>query len=388
MDVGALMRQPAVARALAWVDAHAAEVAEEAVRICEIPAPTFEEAERAAYVRTRFAALGLQDVHIDAAGNARGGRAGAGGQPGLALSAHLDTVFPRETDVRVTRVGPRLAAPGIGDNSVGIAALLALVEALEAAGLQTAGDLYLAANTGEEGLGDLRGMKAFLGEVRDRVAAAVAVEGMKQNRIVHVAVGSRRYKVTWSARGGHSWGHFPSPSAVHLMARAIAEISRLPVPSDPRTTYNVGVVRGGTSVNTIAAEAEMLLDLRSVEPRALADLERRALEIIEHAAREGGGRAKLEMVGDRPAGAIPAEHPVVRTCEAVHRALGLESFREASSTDANVPLGMGMPGVCLSVTEGANEHRLDEYIETGPIAVGVKSILLAVLALSRTTGAT
>jgi di/tripeptidase len=225
-------------------------------------------------------------------------------------------------------------------------------------------------------------MKAFLGDVGEKVAASVAVEGMKQNRIVHVGVGSRRYRVTCTARGGHSWGHFPSPSAIHILARAVAEISRLPVPSDPRTTYNVGVIRGGTSVNTIAAEAEMLLDMRSLEPGALADLERRAVEILERTAREGDGRVKLEMVGDRPAGGIPADHPVVQTCRAVHRALGLESFSEASSTDANVPLGLGMPGVCLSVTEGANEHRLDEFIETGPIGVGVKNILLAVVALS------
>jgi acetylornithine deacetylase/succinyl-diaminopimelate desuccinylase-like protein len=376
------MREPAVARALAWVDAHVPQVVDEAIRICQIPAPTFAEAERAAYVRSRFDRLGLQEVHIDGAGNVRGRRAGEGRRPGLAVSAHLDTVFPAGTDVTVRRTGSRLAAPGIGDNSVGIAALLAIIQALNHAGLQTDGDLYLAANTGEEGLGDLRGMKAFLGDVGEKVAASVAVEGMKQNRIVHVGVGSRRYRVTCTARGGHSWGHFPSPSAIHILARAVAEISRLPVPSDPRTTYNVGVIRGGTSVNTIAAEAEMLLDMRSLEPGALADLERRAVEILERTAREGDGRVKLEMVGDRPAGGIPADHPVVQTCRAVHRALGLESFSEASSTDANVPLGLGMPGVCLSVTEGANEHRLDEFIETGPIGVGVKNILLAVVALS------
>jgi di/tripeptidase len=225
-------------------------------------------------------------------------------------------------------------------------------------------------------------MKAFMADVKDRVAAAIAVEGMKQNRIIHVAVGSRRYKVTVTARGGHSWGHFPSPSAIHLLGRVIAEISRLEVPRDPKTTYNVGVVSGGTSVNTIAAQADMLLDMRSVDRRALGDLERRVLAIIERVVRDGEGQAKLEMVGDRPAGAIPADHPVVETCRAVHRALGLATFSEASSTDANVPLGMGMPGVCLSITEGANEHRTDEYIETPPIGTGIKNILLAAVALT------
>ncbi len=381
MDIAALMHDPNVAKALAWVDAHAGQIAEQAVRICEIPAPTFEEGERAKYVRDRFEALGLKDVSIDAAGNVRGRRPGTGG-PGLALAAHLDTVFPKGTDVKVKRQGSRLLAPGIGDNSVAIAALLGLVEALSAAGVVTGGDLYLASNTGEEGLGDLKGMKAFMADVKDKVQAAIAVEGMKLNRIVHVAVGSRRYKVTYTARGGHSWGHFGSPSAIHILGRAIADISRLEVPKDPKTTYNVGVIHGGTTVNTIAAEADMLVDMRSVNTQALADLEKRVLAIIERAAKEGDGQADLRLVGDRPAGSIPADHPVVQTCRAVHQALGLETFSEASSTDHNVPLGIGLPGVCLAVTEGANEHRLDEYIETGPIPTGVKNILLAALALT------
>ena len=382
MDITALMREPAVAKALAWVDAHAAEIAEEAVRICEIPAPTFEEGERAKYVRGRFEALGLRDVTIDAAGNVVGRRPGKGGGPGLAMAAHLDTVFPQGTDVTVKRQGTRLAAPGIGDNSVAVAGLLGMIEALNAAGLQTQGDLYLASNTGEEGLGDLKGMKAFMADVKDRVGAAIAVEGMKVNRLIHVAVGSRRYKVTYIARGGHSWGHFGSPSAIHILGRAIADISRLEVPREPKTTYNVGVIHGGTTVNTIAAEADMLVDMRSVDTRALASLEQRVLAIVDRAAKEGAGQAKLEMVGDRPAGSIPADHPVVRTCRAVHQALGLRTFSEPASTDHNVPLGMGLPGVCLSITEGANEHRLDEYIETGQIPTGVKNILLAAVALT------
>jgi acetylornithine deacetylase/succinyl-diaminopimelate desuccinylase-like protein len=382
MDVLALMKEPAIARALAWIDAHASQVAEEAVRICEIEAPTFDEGDRAAYVRGRFAALGLEEVSIDAAGNVRGRRPGTGGGAGVAMAAHLDTVFPRGTDVRVKREGTRLAAPGIGDNSVAVAALLAMVEALRAGGVKTAGDLYLASNTCEEGLGDLKGMKAFMADVGKKVGAAIAVEGMKVNRIIHTAVGSRRYKVTYTARGGHSWGHFPSPSAIHIMGRAIADISRLEVPTDPKTTYNVGVIKGGTTVNTIAAEAELLLDMRSIDPRSLAELERRVLAILERQAREGEGQVRLDLVGDRPAGSIPADHPVVQTCKAVHAALGVTTYSEASSTDANVPLSLGIPGVCLSITEGANEHRLDEYIETGAIPTGVKSILLAAVALA------
>lgn len=382
MDVTWLLQDAAVVRALAWVDAHAGEIVEEAVRICEVPAPTFDETERAEYVRGRFEALGLKDVGIDAAGNVRGRRPGRGAGPGLAMAAHLDTVFPRGTDVRVKREGSRLLAPGIGDNSVAIAGLLAMLEALKAAGVRTGGDLYLASTTCEEGLGDLKGMKAFMADMKDQLAAAIAVEGMKVNRIVHVAVGSRRYKVIYTAPGGHSWGRFGSPSAIHILGRAIADISRLEVPTDPKTTYNVGVIRGGTTVNTIATEADMLVDMRSVDGRSLRDLEQRVLHIAERAAKEGAGQFKLELVGDRPAGAIPADHPVVQTCMAVHRALGLQTVTEPGSTDHNVPLAMGIPGVCLSITEGANEHRLDEYIEIGPIPTGVKNILLAAVALT------
>jgi acetylornithine deacetylase/succinyl-diaminopimelate desuccinylase-like protein len=376
------MAEPTVAKALGWVEAHVDQIVEEAIRICEIPAPTFEEAERAAYVKDRFATLGLTGVTIDAAGNVRGLRRGVGGALGVAVGAHLDTVFPKGTDVRVKREGSRLLAPGIGDNSVAVASLLAMVEALNVGGVRTTGDLYVTCNTGEEGLGDLKGMKAFVADVKDKVKALVALEGMKLNRIIHTAVGSRRYKVTFTARGGHSWGHFPAPSAIHIMGRAIADISRLEVPTDPKTTYNVGVVRGGTTVNTIASEAEMLVDMRSVDIKALTDLERRVLHIVERTALEGEGRAKQELVGDRPAGSIPADHPVVETAKAVHRALGLQTFTEASSTDVNAALGVNLPGVCIAITEGANEHRLDEYIETGPIPIGMKNILLTTVALA------
>jgi len=381
MDLTGLMLEPTVVKAFQWIDAHVDRIVEEAIRICEIPAPTFEEAERAAYVKGRFVQLGLTNVTIDGAGNVRGRRPGAGGGPGIAVGAHLDTVFPKGTDVRVKRDGSKLLAPGIGDNSVAVASLLAMVEALDVGGVRTEGDLYLTCNTGEEGLGDLKGMKTFVADVKDKVKALIAIEGMKINRIIHIAVGSRRYKVTFTARGGHSWGHFPAPSAIHIMGRAIADISRLEVPSDPKTTYNVGVVHGGTTVNTIASEADMLVDLRSVDIKALADLERRVLGIIKRMAKEGDGHAKLDVVGDRPAGAIPATHLVVEACKAVHRALGLQTFTEASSTDLNAALGVGLPGVCISITEGANEHRLDEYIETGPIPTGVKNILLATVAL-------
>lgn len=383
MDIRALMQEPSVAAACDWLETHLDPVIEEAVRICRIPAPTFDEGERAAYVRDRYEALGLSDVVIDAAGNARGRRPGRGSGPGVLAVTHLDTVFPRETDLTVSRRGGRLLAPGIGDNSMSVAALLGLVQALDAAGVRTAGDLHVAATTGEEGLGDLKGMRALVAELQDRVGAVIILDGFTLGRIVHEAVGSRRYKVTYTARGGHSWSHFPSPSAIHILGRAVADLSRLEVPTEPKTTYNVGVIHGGTTVNTIATEADMLLDMRSIAPDCLADLERRAIAIIEEQARAGDGQVRLEPVGDRPAGSIPADHALVKSCAAIYTAFDVAPFSKPASTEANIPLSLGIPAVCLSVTTGENEHRLDEFIETAPLATGLKTALLALLAAGR-----
>ena len=383
MDVTALMREPGVARALQQLEAGADGVLEEAVRICQIPSPTFDEGERAAYVRARFEALRLTDVTVDAAGNVRGRRPGRATGPSAAVITHTDTVFPRGTDLTVRRQPGRLAAPGLGDNSVSIASALAIVEALDAAEVSTGGDLYFAATTCEEGLGDLKGMRAYMPDVRARVGAVVIVDGLTPGQIVHEAVGSRRYKATYRARGGHSWNHFPAPSAIHILGRAIADISRIEVPTSPKTTYNVGVIRGGTTVNTIPSEAEMLVDMRSVDMRCLADLERTVLAIVERHAKEGEGQATLDLVGDRPAGVIPAHHPLVQLCTAIYRTFGIATSSKAASTEANVPLSMGIPAVCLSVTSGENEHRPDEFIETAPVATGLKALLLILLALTR-----
>ena len=376
MDVATRMAEPGLAAALSWLDRHAGSILDEAVTICAIPAPTFDEAERAEYVRRRFESLGLREVARDGAGNVRGLRPGSGTGRAVAVITHLDTVFPRDTDLTPRRDGGRLAAPGIGDNSLSIATALGIVAALDSAGVVTAGDLWFVATTGEEGLGDLKGMRACMADLRERIGAVVVIDGFGLGRIVHEAVGSRRYRVTFTARGGHSWSHFPAPSAIHIMARAIADISRLEVPASPKTTFNVGVVSGGTTVNTIAAEAGMLVDMRSVDAGCLADLERRVLAIVERQAREGDGHARLELVGDRPAGSIAATHPLVRTCQAIRGAFGIASCGRPASTEANIPLALGIPAVCVSVTEGENEHRLDEYIETAPLPTGLKMALL------------
>ncbi len=212
-------------------------------------------------------------------------------------------------------------------------------------------------------------------EVRDKAGALVAVEGMKIDRISHIAAGGRRYTIPVTAPGGRRWGHFASLSAVHIMGRAIADISRLEAPGAPKTTYNVGVAHGGTTVNAIAPGAEMPVDMRSVDIHGRADLERRVLGVVEPAANEGNGKVALDVVGDRPAGSIPATHPVVDTGKTVHRVPGLRTFTEVSSTDANAAPGAGRPGACPNITEGASEHRLDGHLEAGPFPTGVKHIL-------------
>ena len=258
-----------------------------------------------------------------------------------------------------------------------------MVEALNAAGVKTGGDLYLASNTCEEGLGDLKGMKAFMADVKDKVAAAIAVEGMKVNRIVHVAVGSRRYKVIYTARGGHSWGHFGSPSAIHILGRAIADISRLEVPTDPKTTYNVGVIHGGTTVNTIAAEADMLVDMRSIDARSLAD-----------SGEAGAGHRGAGGQGGRRAGRSwswwatgpPARsRRIIPSCKRAWPSTGPSGSRPIPSRAARTTTcrwRWGCPACASPSPRGPTSTGWTSTSRPGPIPTGVKNILLAAVALT------
>jgi acetylornithine deacetylase/succinyl-diaminopimelate desuccinylase-like protein len=366
----------------------AAAVVETAIAIQQIPAPTFDEGARGAQVAERMRALGLADVRIDSVGNVYGRRPGVGRAPakphlgrGLMIAAHLDTVFPAGTDLAVRREGARIYGPGLGDNSLGVAALLHLAQAIQQHDVAHPGDIWFVANVGEEGLGDLRGMRAAVDELQSQITSAIALEGCGPDRIIHAGLGVRRYRISAAAPGGHSWASFGAPSAIHALVRLAAELSRMEAPRQPRSSFNIGVIEGGSTINTIAQHATLLLDLRSAGPAGLNQLIRQVEQLLAAArAAEAGVTFELATVGDRPAGAIPSDHPLVRAASAAYRAEGFNVSFDIASTDANIPLSRGIPAVCVGVGDGGNEHRLDEYIEPARLAGGMRALLRLALA--------
>lgn len=378
------MNPPAPDRVAAVVAAAAAavpSVLEWTRRIAAVPAPTGDEGERSAFVRSLFAEAGLL-ASVDDLGDVVAtipGRQGGIDTPAVLLAAHIDTVFVRETPLSITVDGTRMAGPGIGDNSVGVAAVLGVPGVLRAAGEDPLVDVLLTGNVGEEGLGNLRGIRAVM-DANPRIGAVVAVEGHNLGRVTHVAVGSRRLRITATGPGGHSWGDFGRPSALHALARLVAELDAVPLPWTPKTTLNVGTIEGGISVNSIAPTASCLVDLRSVDASSLTRLADKVDRTVQGAERNGITFA-IETLGERPAGEVPANSPVVRVATSILAALGVEAAFDASSTDANVALARGVPAVCVGLTNGGNVHREDEYIETGPLAVGLAQLALLALEL-------
>jgi acetylornithine deacetylase/succinyl-diaminopimelate desuccinylase-like protein len=343
--------------------------------ICEIPAPPFGEARRAAEYRRRLAALGLR-ARIDSIGNAIAERPGAGEGPTVVIAGHLDTVFPEGTDVRPRRAGARIMGPGIGDDCRGLAVVLAVARAFQRADLRTNGSVIFVGNVGEEGPGNLRGVRyLYANELKGRPVYFISVDGAGLG-LTSRAVGSNRYRVTYKGPGGHSYGDFGMPSPIHALGRAIARIADLQVAASPKTTFNVGVVRGGTSVNSIAFEASMDLDMRSESAEALADLDARvrrvlaeALEVENARARDARSRLTLviDTIGIRPAGAQPDTAAIVRVAQAAATALGFTATPGASSTDANVPISLGLPGITIDGGgRGEGSHSLEEWYEDGP----------------------
>ena len=374
------MNHPA-ARAAAASFGDGSAIVETAIAIQQIPAPTFDEARRSAEVAERMRALGLADVRIDTVGNVYGRRPGHTGGPRLLIAAHLDTVFPAGTDLAIRYEGARIYGPGLGDNSMGVAALLHLAYALGQADVANAGDIWFVGNVGEEGLGDLRGMRAAVDTLGDRIGAAIALEGCEPGRIIHAGLGVRRYQISTTADGGHAWSDFGSPSAIHALVRLAAQLTQIDVPKEPRSSFNIGVIEGGSSVNTIAERASLLLDLRSAAPAVLDTLIRQVEKIVADARdAEPGVTFAIETVGDRPAGSIPREHALVQLAGAAYLAEGLGAIYEIASTDANIPLSRSIPAVCVGVSDGGNAHRLDEYIEPARLPSGMRALLWLALA--------
>lgn len=358
-----------------------------AIAIQQVPAPTFQEAERAEFVRARFVEEGLQDVETDAAGNvyarlpAARSPSLASPRPPLVVTAHLDTVFPAGTDLSVRREGERVYGPGLGDNALGVAGLFGLLWALRARSVSLPFDLWLAANVCEEGLGDLRGMKAVVERFGRDALAYIVLEGMALGHIYHRGLGVRRYRVRVRTAGGHSWIDYGKPSAIHELTELSTRITRLEVPQTPRTTLNIGVIGGGTSVNTIAAEACLELDLRSESPAALEQLALRVEQLCAGAGRPGV-EVRAEVIGARPAGEIPASHPLVALAAGCLRAQGIEPRLAIGSTDANIPLSRGLPAVTLGLTTGSGAHTVHEYVNVEPLERGMEALAGLVVGIS------
>ena len=354
------------------------------VAIQQIAAPTDDEETRARWVAAKFEALGLQDVDLDGLHNVYARLPGnAPDLPALLVSAHTDTVFPAETDLTVTinEAEGRIYGPGIGDNSAGVASLIALAEKLVQLPAPPS-DIWFVANSGEEGLGDLRGMRAAVNRLQDRIGASIVIEGMGLGRIVHRALGSRRYRISATAPGGHSWSDFGTASAIHALVLLASELVQIKAPSDPRTTFNIGRISGGTSINTIAQEASLELDLRSEDGDALNNLIDQVHQIVggfqTKRWQQWGVTIAMETIGDRPSGAIADDHPLVVASVQALAAVGLTGDPDLriSSTDSNIPLSRGVPSVCVGITQGGNAHRLEEWIDPSWFSRGMQHLLL------------
>ncbi len=390
-----IQQAPAYQEALEFIESDYDRWVEELIELTEIPAPPFKEEERARAYLLKLRELGLKDVEMDAEGNVMGIREGSGG-PLLAVAAHLDTVFPEGTDVSVQSQGTRLAAPGIGDDTAGLATLLAVIRAMDASGIATTSDILFIGDVGEEGPGDLRGMKHLFreGPYRDRIELFVSVEGGRQTDITNAALGSKRYRATFQGPGGHSYSAFGLVNPAFAMGNAMRKFSQLEVPSDPKTTFNVGVVGGGTSVNSIPVETWMEVDMRSEDPDELDALAETFLGLMldavdeENAVRstaEGELELEMEMIGDRPSGEISVESAIVQRAAAAYRAFGIEPVYSRSSTDANIPISMGIPGITIDRGGlGGRSHSLDEWtdVERAATVKGIRVVLTAILAIA------
>ncbi len=340
--------------------------------ICETPAPTFHEGARGELIGGFLRELGLEP-HTDAVGNVTADIPGGRG-PRLLAAAHLDTVFGADTDVRVRAVGSqgRLAAPGIGDNSASLAVLLAYLRRLKRGEVASYPRLTFAATVGEEGLGDLRGIRALLAERAGDFDGVVAVDG-HLGALIDAAVGSKRFEVTFTAKGGHSWGDFPSPSATHALGEAVAVLAKLPLAAGARSSYNVGQVWGGTGVNAIAQSAGFNLDLRSLDAALLERLGREARARAERVAAKHNVKLEIQQVGDRPAASAP-NGGLTQAGQGALADHGLRARISASSTDANAAMAAGLPAIAFGVYRGGDAHRLSEWLEPASLPVGLAAL--------------
>lgn len=354
-------------------------VIEEAVRIQQIAAPTFHEAQRAGYIRQCFADFDLCDVSIDAVSNVYGRLPGKNSARAILISAHTDTVFAADADLRIKRADKRIYGPGLGDNSLGVAAALGLIKTLRERAVQPACDIWFVANSCEEGLGDLRGIKAAFDRLQSQISAVINLEGLAFGHIYIGGIAVHRLHITARAAGGHSWLHYGRPSAIHSLMELGTAILKLDIPKQPRTTCNIGMLQGGHAINAIATEASLWLDLRSTSPAALKRL-RGQVDALVRQQEQKGLRYEIAVVGDRPAGAIAEGHLLVQGALAALSQVGISGAFEVGSTDGNLPLSRGCPTVTIGITRGGNAHRLDEFIDLPPVRGGMQQLITLALA--------
>lgn len=353
---------------------------EQALAVQQIAAPTFHERPRAEYVAGMFESLGLEQVQIDEATNVYGLLRGSTSDlSGIMLSAHTDTIFSAETDLTVRRHEDCIFAPGLGDNSMGVAGLLVVPYALQKMNVQPERDVWLVATSREEGLGDLGGMRAAFHTLQRRIDYVINLEGLAFGHVYHAGIAVRRLHITTTTPGGHSWLHFGRPSATHAIVQLGARITTIQASQSPRSTYNIGMIEGGEAINAVASQASLWLDLRSEDRSALEALEAQVREHISALTRDEI-TFTIRTVGDRPAGRLAPGHPLVQGALAALAQVGVRGTLETGSTDGNVPLSEGCPAVTIGITKGGNAHRLDEYIETPPVADGLRQLLLLTLA--------
>jgi tripeptide aminopeptidase len=387
--VGELMQNAALKAAIAAAKTTEAQTIEDQIRFCEIPAPSFKEEVRGAELKRVFQQLGLQNVRVDKVGNVLGEYRGAAPRPHVVMAAHLDTVFPEGTNVKVTRDGAILRGPGIADDCRGLAVIVAVVREMKKANVTIPGTITFVANVGEEGLGDLRGVKALFNEtLKDQIDRFVSIDGTGIH-VTNVAVGSHRYRVTFKGPGGHSFGAFGMVNPIGAMGRAIAKLEEIQPPKQPKTTFNVGRVGGGTSVNSIPFEGWMEVDMRSSDPAALAAVDAQFHKAVDTSVTEENqrwGRGTItvvkDLVGDRPAGSTPENSAIVRTGLATATALGFNANLGEGSTDSNYPMSLKVPAITIGGGgRGRDAHALSESFDTTDAWMGTQHALLLAIAL-------
>jgi acetylornithine deacetylase/succinyl-diaminopimelate desuccinylase-like protein len=377
-----ISKESTIQESLNFFETNLQDCVDLAIEIQQIPAPTFSEAARADFLEEKFREIQLDDVHQDEISNVFGRIPGPGSGPPVVISSHIDTVFPQETELTVryekdpASGKSRIIGPGIADNALGAAGLVMLADAIRRFKLRCEADIWFVANVGEEGLGNLRGMRAIVDRFK-RAAAYLIVEGGSYSNIFYQGIGVQRYQIEITTPGGHSWGDFGEPSAIHILSQVISQISEMSVPEVPKTSFNVGVIEGGTSVNTIAPSATCLLDLRSSDTTQLESMAKDIEKIVNTVGNGSSIEVSLIEIGNRPAGKLDRDSSIVTWAEGALAQVGCQKITLlAGSTDANIPISRGYPAVCIGLANAGNIHRIDEYLEPENLPKGLGQLLL------------